>query len=408
MAALTQRSLIVAITAGALVVVFGYFAYDRLRPPCDAIFEQTATRVDAKLSLIKSADAEVLIGREKVQELSQSAQKLALNLKACCVACGGNLNVADFLRCKSDGDQQEERLERLAEALKAAQHAKEQAKPEIVRKQVTAAGTLVDEVRAGAAEQDQQVKRLADRDSPPKPPLGGAGTDIFNPKIIKSGSTTTSEITAAQKEVWFRFTADTPVRDWMDIRIENQAAALVPCVAVYDSNRSQIGDTVCASNASASVERAFVAAPGKDYLVDVSSHWGQTAGTYALSVTPRKAYDAYEPNNDIFSAKPIAAGKLIDANIMDGNESDWFLVKSFPGKQLIMRADNRSAALQPCVALYDSNRSQIGDTVCASNASANVELTRAVEAGRDYYIVVSAHWGQSAGDYRLMVAEGHQ
>jgi hypothetical protein len=163
---------------------------------------------------------------------------------------------------------------------------------------------------------------------------------------------------------------------------------------------------VCAANASANVAHAFVAAPGKDYLVDLSSS-GQTTGAYALSIAARKAYDAYEPNDDIFSAKPIAVGKPIDANIMDGDDVDWFLIRAFPGKQLIVRADNRSTTLRPCIGVYDSNRSQLGDTACASNASANVELTRPVEVGKDYYVVVSpSQW--TAGDYRLTVDQGNQ
>lgn len=43
-----QMPVVGAITVGALVIA--YFIYDRTRPSCDTIFEQTATRVAAMSS----------------------------------------------------------------------------------------------------------------------------------------------------------------------------------------------------------------------------------------------------------------------------------------------------------------------------------------------------------------------
>jgi hypothetical protein len=125
-----------------------------------------------------------------------------------------------------------------------------------------------------------------------------------------------------------------------------------------------------------------------------------------LAVTPQKAYDSYEPNNDIFSAKPIPVGKSIDANIMDNAEADWFLLRNFPGKQLKARVENRSTTLVPCISVYDTNRGQMGDGVCASNASADVQLTWSLEAGKDYYVQITSQYARSAGDYRLSVEQG--
>jgi hypothetical protein len=67
-------------------LVIAYFIYDHWRPRCDAIFEQTTTRVGGNLQLIKATKGELFIGREKMQELAEGPQKVALHLTTCCVA----------------------------------------------------------------------------------------------------------------------------------------------------------------------------------------------------------------------------------------------------------------------------------------------------------------------------------
>jgi hypothetical protein len=67
------------------VILIAFFIFDRPRSSCDTIFEQTTMRVGGNVELIKSK-GELFLGREKMQELAESSQKVALHLKACCVA----------------------------------------------------------------------------------------------------------------------------------------------------------------------------------------------------------------------------------------------------------------------------------------------------------------------------------
>jgi hypothetical protein len=63
----------------------------RTLSPCDTIFEQTSARLSTKLNLVE-VDGEVVIGNEKIQELSEAAQVTVLNLKTCCIV----LNAGEF------------------------------------------------------------------------------------------------------------------------------------------------------------------------------------------------------------------------------------------------------------------------------------------------------------------------
>jgi hypothetical protein len=93
---------LILVTVAVLVIVIVWFVFERvLWPQCDSIFEQTTTKLSGKLDFIK-AKGELLIGREKVQELAESSQKVALHLKTCCIAQqGGSMNAEQFQGCIS-------------------------------------------------------------------------------------------------------------------------------------------------------------------------------------------------------------------------------------------------------------------------------------------------------------------
>ena len=73
------------VAVAVVAVVLGYFLYDRSRPECDVLFEQTATRLAGSLHLVKTW-GDLIIGREKAQEVDKSNQKFALDLQSCCIA----------------------------------------------------------------------------------------------------------------------------------------------------------------------------------------------------------------------------------------------------------------------------------------------------------------------------------
>lgn len=417
MAARAQKPWTVAIVAGAVVViVLAYFWYDLNLSPCARISEEVTPSLRANLDLI-GKKGEFFLGKRKVEDLSDESQRYVANLRACCgVLQGGKLGADQFLQCKSDAKQHETQVAQIASVINEAQAAQAQGQSEAVKQKIETADRLTKELHEKSAQFAQKIAQLSP-DSGPSASSKNTGSpegaserepnnDAFNANRVSMGATIAGEIAPADDQDWFVFRADTKLRDWLDVKLSNHSTTLQPCLSLYDANKILLHNQ-CSGNAGADLGIARVVEPGKDYFVVVYSYSGSAAGTYAFSMTARKAYDAYEPNNDIFSAKPISRGKAIEANIMADGEQDWYVVQGFAGKQLNARLENRSTLLQPCLSLYDSNRTHIADQ-CAGNASANVALSQPVDSGKDYYVAVWAYSNRTAGDYRLSIDQAIQ
>ena len=59
-----QKPMIIG-TVAVLVLIVAWFLYDRMRPECDSIFEQTTPKLGAKLDVIKTKGE---IGRASCRE----------------------------------------------------------------------------------------------------------------------------------------------------------------------------------------------------------------------------------------------------------------------------------------------------------------------------------------------------
>ena len=99
----------------AFCIVAAFFVYRHFRPSCDGLYDQTATKLDAHVKSLKGADASLVLGDEKVQDLTEGAQKLAICLKGCCVAASmgqGNMN-----DCMKDVRKYDEDLARISKGV---------------------------------------------------------------------------------------------------------------------------------------------------------------------------------------------------------------------------------------------------------------------------------------------------
>ena len=123
---------IVAATAVSLAII--YFIYQGFgRSRCDSIFEQTADRLHGNLELIK-IKGEFVLGREKMQELSEGSQKVALHLKTCCIAQGaGTMSADQFQVCINGAKDYEAKIVQVVININEVKAAEEQQKPEIAR-----------------------------------------------------------------------------------------------------------------------------------------------------------------------------------------------------------------------------------------------------------------------------------
>jgi len=101
-------------------LVVTYFAYDLVKNdsnPCGQLFEQTTVSLTAKIDVLEK-DTSLIIGRNRIQELSASAQQMALSLQSCCIASQTNIISGEqFLQCQTGTSTYANRLDAIAARL---------------------------------------------------------------------------------------------------------------------------------------------------------------------------------------------------------------------------------------------------------------------------------------------------
>jgi hypothetical protein len=137
---------LVIVAAAAISLAIIYFIYQGFtRSKCDSIFEQTADRLRGNLEFIK-IKGELVLGREKVQELSEGSQKVALHLKSCCIAQrAGAMNTDQFQVCMNGANDYETKIVQIAIHINEVKAAQEERKPELVRQKTEQAREAVTE-----------------------------------------------------------------------------------------------------------------------------------------------------------------------------------------------------------------------------------------------------------------------
>ena len=149
-----MKNPIVIIIIALVILAIVYFAYDIFKPkmtsPCESIFQQTQVKLTSSLDVIKSK-GEITIGPEKIQELTESAQRVALNLKTCCIMSNsGKLNSEEFLKCQAMGDQYQKGISDLAQNVNEMSAAKEAGNEQLADKKLTEVNTQINDVQKTA------------------------------------------------------------------------------------------------------------------------------------------------------------------------------------------------------------------------------------------------------------------
>lgn len=108
-------------------LIVAYFTYDLLDQngnPCGQIFEQTTTNLTTKINVLEQ-DTSLMIGRNRIQELSASAQQMALGLQSCCIAAQTDVITGrEFLQCQTETTMYATRLDAIAARLAALEKSK--------------------------------------------------------------------------------------------------------------------------------------------------------------------------------------------------------------------------------------------------------------------------------------------
>jgi len=393
------RLIVIAATVAVIVLVYILFAGRRTQ--CDTIFEQTATRVGGNLEVIKNK-GEFFVGREQVQELTEGAQKVGLHLKSCCLSQQtGNMSSDQFQNCINGAKDYETKVLQVTNLINEAQAAKDQGNQQLSEQKAGQAREAASAVTSASSEMSRAAANL------PSNPVSVKGAEqepnntILQANAAELGATISAEISTPDDQDFFKFQYKDPKnrRDILLLHIENRSTTLQPQFSVYHEDKSVLQNWNAANAAGANQDFSFVAEPGKTYYVAVASSYSGT-GKYALSLIPQKAYDQYEPNEDAFTATSIRLGQSIEANIMDGEDLDWYRLSGGQGKTVTVHLENLSKTLQPQIQVRNADKSVLQNWNGANAQAADLEITFPAEPGKDYFVVVGSSYS-SAGKYKL-------
>lgn len=400
-----------AILIGGVIVVLAITAaLVLLRPgsPCQGVFEQTAPRLEANIELIKNKGG-FAVSQEKVQELTEGAQKVGLHLKTCCsVLEGGKLNPGQFQQCIERASAYEKQVADVAQQVDAAIVADQQGNAASVQRQVAqitqALRNASDEVTAF----EQQIAQLAPASAPASPvppaPSGPGGGTEGEPNDTKNSAAelrintrVNGEIASTEDSDHFKFSSGKPVRDRVIAKLENRSETLRPHLTLFGPDKAQMQEAYNGTP-GADTELAFIAEPSQVYILKVNPYG--TVGAYTLSVVPQNAFDRFEPNDDParHPPTPITPGNSIDANILDAQDDDWYVLKAAPGNTLRLKLENRSTTLRPSVIVYNAHRSQLHNPYDGT-PGASLDFSFDTSPGATYYFRVSPYG--THGAYRL-------
>jgi tetratricopeptide (TPR) repeat protein len=229
--------------------------------------------------------------------------------------------------------------------------------------------------------------------------------------LISVGTPVEGEVAAGMGDIdFFRCSFPPAPRDVLAVELTNHDYKFSPRLDVYDGNLRVLDWGRKTAEAGNSLTLYGSAAPNSTIYVAVSGADG-TSGRYVLTLKPMKAFDEYEPNDDLFHAHridPISSpeGRLeyapIKANIMDRDDTDYFSFQAGRTGKATVEVHNESVALIPAVQMYGPDMRSIGFGPTLRNPGESLVTTMDVEKGQIYYVQV---WSQAttSGPYTLTV-----
>lgn len=146
-----QKPLMIVIAAGFLIA--GIFAFLHRPGPCASIMEQTTQKLNLSVDVIKAKGA-LVIGGEKVQDISDGARKVGEHLTACCLAQHSDppLPPDQYLACINGAKDYEAKIIQITNIIKEAETAKQQGNTQLAEQKVAEAKTTV--VASASIERD--------------------------------------------------------------------------------------------------------------------------------------------------------------------------------------------------------------------------------------------------------------
>jgi hypothetical protein len=226
--------------------------------------------------------------------------------------------------------------------------------------------------------------------------------DAASANFVALGNAVGAQIDGLANDTdFFRVTTPPGPRDLISIEIANRSTTLAPVLKIFDADR-RITDWGKSTEEPGSSLRQTIAPPANATLyLGVSGH-GDSGGEYTLLVQPRKAFDAYEPNDNIHDARRITVGTAVEAGIMDADDTDYY---SFVGPRtgaVSILLTNRSATLIPALSTFQPDLRPSGSPQAAGTSGAKLRQILVVQKDQIYYVQVRS-LGETAGEYSLKI-----
>lgn len=395
------------------IVLLGSLIVLRPHATCDGIFEQTAPHLEANLEIIRSKGA-LAVGQEKIQELTESAQKVGLHLKTCCaVLSGGKLNPAQFQQCIDGAAGYDRKVAQVAAQVTAITDTQTPGASAVAPTQRAEIATTITAATQDAEALGRQVTQLqpGSEASPSAAPAkeSAAGREVepddtpANANTIKPGNSIAGDIKAAGDLDYYKITASKNQRDLLRVSLENLSTTLAPDFTLYNQNKSQVGYDHYDGTPGADLNFTFALEAGSSNYIRVSGV-SSTLGAYRLQFAYQNAADKYEPNDTAAQATALRTGQTLSANIMDAQDQDWYRFQA-GATSALLRMDTDSQTLAPQLIIYDENRAQLANPYSGTHGAA-LDYTLATTPGKTYFIAVIPYGDNSVpGNYRLRVTD---
>jgi hypothetical protein len=226
--------------------------------------------------------------------------------------------------------------------------------------------------------------------------------DARTANLIALRAPVSAEIGAANDTAdYFRIITPPAPRDLITIELENHSINFAPRLHVYDASLRLLSWGEKTARAGESIKVSGGPSPNSSLYIAVMPE-DNSSGLYVLTVTARKAYDVYEPNDDIVSSRRITMGEEINASIMDAEDTDFYSFVSPRKGTVSIEIRNTSATLIPALTTFNADRRNMGFGPELRKPGLGLHHTIDVEKDQLYYVQV---WSQaaSAGSYTLRV-----
>lgn len=396
-----------------VVPVMGFLVYDLVKPmvnPCEALFRQTQNSLDTKIELL-NIKSEVSIQPHKIQELTERAQIVASNLQYCCTTLsGGERRPEDFIQCKTASSEFERGLDKIIELKSEAESkpAGEAASNDALTQRLEA---TIEQTKSISVAFNQKIGKLQESDH--LVALEGLqhenlqitsreaepNNSLLVPNSMQLGNWIEGEISELGESDFFVIRTPEIHRDFVLLELQNKSTTLAPQAIIYSSDKNQITRTYNGTHGG-NLNYRFLVAPAQTYYVQVHEFRHNRKGKYLLRLSALKLYDAHEPNQTLLQAKAVSTDDIVEANLMDGHDYDFYQFESQQTGRIEIQFDNRSSTIAPHLQLFNANKSSLLAVYDGSNG-ANKALQYAVEQGQLYYVRVMEYRENRSGDYRL-------